>query len=398
MTWTSGQLRWLAVVVVCLASGLNYLDRSVLSALAPTIIREFHLSAAQYGWVISAFSICYMISSPVMGLLIDRMGVRWGAALVVAAWSGVGIATGAVQSFAGLVFCRSALGAAEAGGIPAVGKANAMYLLTKELALGSAVSQIGLTLGAVGAPLLSAWVSQDYGWRMTFVAAGLLGLVWVPIWLLISRVAPAAQKQNVRATSSPADLIGDARWWWLMVANALMMVVYGLWVYWTTQFLTTRYGLAENVANARYAWIPPNCAAVGGIAGGWLALKLINGGTAVVSARLRIAWLGAIGVLTTAAAPHMATPGLSTAMISASYFFVLLMSVNYYSLPVDLFGPQRAALSISGLTASFGLMHAIVSPVIGKWSQTVGWEPVCLAAAVLPLISAGILQLALRRS
>ena len=397
MSASARQLRWTAVAVVCMASALNYLDRSVLSALAPTIIKEFHLTAAQYGWIISAFSLSYMISSPVVGLLIDHFGVRRGAALVVAAWSGVGIVTGFVQSFTGLILCRSALGVAEAGGIPAVGKGNAMYLLPSERALGSAVSQVGLTLGIVGAPLLTAWLSQQYGWRMAFVAAGVLGLLWVPIWWYVSRIAPVVGEEIVGQSVAVSSVVRDARWWWLLAANGLMMVVYSLWTGWTTQFLVTRYGLAQNAANVKYAWIPPNCAALGGFVGGWLALKLINSGRPVVQSRLLIAWIGAVGVLSTALTPMMPTPAGATLMISVSYFFALMISVNYYSLPVDLFGPGSSAFSISGLVASYGLMQTIVSPLIGKSSETIGWQPVCLAAAVLPLVSAGILQLALRR-
>src|SRR4051794_5504938 len=178
---SSSQLRWFAACVLYLSSALNYLDRAVLSALAPTIIREFHLTGQEFGLLISAFSLTYTISAPLMGILIDRIGLTLGATIAVGAWSAVGAATGFVGSFSSLLVCRGALGIAEAGGIPATGKAGGIYLTPHERALGAAVSQLGLTLGIVGAPLLTAWLSAQYGWRWTFVAAGSLGFVWIPL-------------------------------------------------------------------------------------------------------------------------------------------------------------------------------------------------------------------------
>src|SRR4051794_34281898 len=116
------QRRWLTVCVLYLASGLNYLDRNLLSALAPTLLREFGINNEQFGYVISAFSIVYAISAPLMGLFIDRVGLTWGACAIVGLWSVAGSTTGLVGSLGGLMLCRAALGFAEAGGIPANGK------------------------------------------------------------------------------------------------------------------------------------------------------------------------------------------------------------------------------------------------------------------------------------
>ena len=70
--------------------------------------------------------------------------------------------------------------------------------------------------------------------------------------------------------------------------------------------------------------------------------------------------------------------------------------MNYYSIPLDLFGAERAAFAISFLTGVFGLMQVFLSPQIGRWSDTVGWQPVCLAVATLPLFSALLLKAVFR--
>src|SRR5690349_3385992 len=119
----------------------------VLAALLPTIQTEFNLSREDVGTIFSAFSIIYALSSPLMGHMLDRIGLRKGTALIVALWSAVGMATGFAGTFIALLTCRALLGFAEAGGVPATGKGFAMYLHPEHQALGGALSQVGLTIG-----------------------------------------------------------------------------------------------------------------------------------------------------------------------------------------------------------------------------------------------------------
>ena len=121
-------LRWVAFGVFTLATALNYLDRQLLAALAPQIRAEFGLSNTDYGLLLSAFSIAYALSSPLAGMLIDRIGLNRGISISVALWSLCGVTTGLVGNFPALLAVRAGLGLAESGGIPASGKANALYI------------------------------------------------------------------------------------------------------------------------------------------------------------------------------------------------------------------------------------------------------------------------------
>jgi ACS family hexuronate transporter-like MFS transporter len=391
------QLRWFAVAVLVLSSGLNYLDRMILSALMPTLRAEFRLTGQDLGNIVAAFSITYAFASPLMGLLIDRIGLKWGASLVVGLWSMVGIGTGFVGGFASLLIARALLGLAESGGIPATGKGSAVYLEPQDRALGSAVSQIGLTLGTIAAPLMTEFFSARYGWRSAFVAAGLLGFVWIPIWIWTASKVPAARVKSDPVRVPYRTMLADRRYQALIVANILAMTVYSLWSNWVTYFLVTRYGMSQTAANLRFAWIPPIFATLGGLFGGWLAQRLIRNGDEITFVRLRIALGASVFVFATALAPLAASPAVAIAAVCASLFFVTCQSVNYYSIPLDLFGADRAAFAISFLTGVFGLMQAFLSPQIGLWSDRAGWAPVCLAVAVLPFLSVLVLRAAFRK-
>jgi ACS family hexuronate transporter-like MFS transporter len=393
----SDRLRWFAVCVFALSNALNFLDRQILSALAPEILKEFSLTLADYGDVTLVFSIAYALSAPLAGLLIDRIGLNRGASLAVAVWSTAGICTGFVQSLAGLMICRAALGIGEGGGIPGTGKVSATYLVPKERAFGSAISQVGLTIGGVAAPVLAETCSRLYGWRSAFIVAGALGFVWIPVWLYAARLAPKKGELTARPSTPIGEVLRAPSYWALLGANVLLMLVYSLWVVWTTVFLVRQHGLSQQAANYQLAWIPPVFATAGGFFGSWLTLRWASALGDVTRARMRVILLGCAFLLLNAAVPLMPSPGLATALICLSFFFCVSASVNIYALPLDLFGPGRAAFTVASLTCVYGLLQGGFSSVVGRVVESHGFFPVCLAAGVLPMGSWLLLRQALRR-
>ena len=98
-----------------------------------------------------------------------------------------GIATAFTSGFPGLLACRAWLGFAESANIPATGKANGLYLRPGERTMGPAINQVAISVGMVGAPVLASEMMAVWGWRSPFLVAGVLGFLWIPLWLAISR-------------------------------------------------------------------------------------------------------------------------------------------------------------------------------------------------------------------
>ncbi len=383
--------RWIAIGVFVLSSSLNYLDRQLLAALAPTLRGEFQLSNEDYGLVVSVFAIVYAVVAPAAGWFIDRAGLNMGAAIAVALWSLAGAATAWTRSFSGLLASRTVLGAAEAAGIPAAGKANATYLEPREFALGTAFNQVGITLGSVAAPLLVTLMQPRYGWRSTFAVCGALGFLWIPLWLFTSKRVPA-RSQDSSVSKPGGGLLRDPRFWGLALANAFVMTLYALWSNWTTLYFVQERHMTQDQANRQFAWIPAVFATAGGFFGGVMSYRWIRAGMNVLRARLRICWISAVILLATAAVPLMPHPALAAAAISLSFFWTLAISTNVYALPIDLFGPAHAGLGVAALTSSFGLMTAFVSPWIGGVVDRVGFAPVCVVLSAMPLVGVAILR------
>ncbi len=383
MVSSDERLRWLAVGVFVFTSTLNYMDRLILATVWPQIRDQYHLTSTDYGFLIAAFSLSYALSSPFAGHLLDRLGVNRGIRIAVTFWSLASLATSFATSFTALLACRTALGIGESAGIPAVGKLNGMYLKVKERAMGAAVSQVGLSLGGMLAPV-AAWIAVKYGWRVPFAIAGLLSLAWIPIWQFTERrIKPAFTALSI----PPAPVRGmlrDRRLLGLVAANMLWMGIYTLWSNWTTPYLVKVHGLSMTGA-ASYAWIPPLILPLGAFLGGWLSMRWIAHGVAPVPARMRAILISAVGALVTIVVPTTSTPGWAIFWISLSYFFATAGSVNLYSIPIDIYGAERAGFAISALVFAYGLLQTAISPLIGRIVDISGYGRVCWMVALPPL-------------
>lgn len=386
-------LRWIAIFIFVFSSMLNYLDRQLLAAVAPSLRTEFHLSNHQYGQILSVFSIVYAVVAPAAGWFIDKIGLNAGISIAVLVWSLAGASTGLTSSVSGLVASRTVLGLSEAAGIPGFGKANSIYLDASELALGTAFNQVGISLGLMAAPLIVAAVAPARGWRSAFILCGALGFVWVPLWLLTAKWIPAKKIERRASDARLADVLRDRRIWGLVVATLFLMSLYTLWTNWTTLYFVEQWHMAQQEANSRFAWLPPVFAVLGGFFGGWLAFRWIRGGMDVLRARVRVCWIcAAASLIATVVIPLMPNATLAAAAICVSSFWSLSISTNLYALPIDMLGPARAAFGVAILTFAYGFMQFFLSPAIGFVVDHAGFAAVCFGMAALPLIGVWILR------
>ncbi len=170
------------ITLLVIAVLINYVDRGNLALAAPLLSREWGMSASQLGILLSAFFWTYMVLQIPMGWLVNRFSAASLLAVGFLAWSAATIFTGLARGFATLLAMRLLLGVGEAVIFPASSKIFSESLEEKDrgLANGVLVAAIrwGTALGAFGGGLLMA----HFGWRKTFLAIGLLGLLWLPAW------------------------------------------------------------------------------------------------------------------------------------------------------------------------------------------------------------------------
>ena len=180
---------WLAVAAATLAMSVSYIDRQALAALAPTVKEALGITHTQYGWLSASFSMAYLIGALLAGAAIDRVGARRGLAWAVLLWSGVAALHAVVPSFAMLFVLRVALGAAEAPSFPGATQTVKRVLPLRHRGTGFGLLFTGSSIGAMIAAPLAVAIHARFGWRVAFVGVALIGLAWIPFWLLVTRGA-----------------------------------------------------------------------------------------------------------------------------------------------------------------------------------------------------------------
>lgn len=201
MLYRTIPLRNRILTLIAFASAITYLDRVCLSAAAPSMMTELHLSSMQMGYVFGVFSISYGIFEIPMGYLIDRFGQRRILTRIVACWSLFTALTGVLSKYGCLLAVRLAFGAAEAGAFPAFARAIGNWFRVSDRGKATGVMWMGARIGGALAPPLAMLLIGRAGWRASFVAFGLIGVVWCAIFWRSYRDDPA---QHPAATA--ADL------------------------------------------------------------------------------------------------------------------------------------------------------------------------------------------------
>jgi MFS transporter, ACS family, hexuronate transporter len=384
--------RWWVMGIFYVSSAVNYLDRQVMTAVSPAFMKEFHLSYEQYGWILTGFGTIYMLSAPLMGWMLDRLGLTTGTTLALAWWSLAGIARGFTRGLGSLLVTHGLVAIGEAAGIPSGAKASQTFLRQEERAIGSSMSQVGLVVGIALATVIANYTLARGQWRSAFFIAGILGLLWIPLWRWASTKAPIIPPHVSSSGFDRRAILRAPRMWGYMIANVLSLGIFLFWTGWANHYFVRTFALDVKDAN-RLAPVLQAIALLGAFAGGWSSLRLIRRGWAPLAARRRMYLIGALGMLLSAAVPLATSPAIAVALISVSYFASSFGSVNMYTMPLDAYGGSSAAFAVSLLTAGYGLLQLTASPAIGWVADRHGFAPVCLALAFPPLVGYLVLEL-----
>ncbi len=212
-TYKMSNFRWVICGLLFLATTINYLDRQVLSLTWKDFISpEFHWTDANYGKITAFFSIFYAIANLFAGKFIDWMGTKKGYLIAIFVWSlgaclhaGCGWVAMQVEGYNSIaelgqltgdaavalatismylfLSCRMVLALGEAGNFPAAIKVTAEYFPKKDRAFSTSIFNSGASVGALVAPLSIPLLARAWGWEMAFIVIGVLGFLWMGLWL-----------------------------------------------------------------------------------------------------------------------------------------------------------------------------------------------------------------------
>ena len=270
--------RWTIACVATLAMSVSYIDRQVLAALAQTVRSALSIDHQQFGWLLSAFSMAYLVGTPLAGWLVDKVGARAGLVVAMLVWSAISASHAFVGSFAALFALRIALGAAESPSFPGAAQAIRRSLERRDRAAGFGLLFTGSSIGSMVAAPLAIALKIHYGWRAAFVVVAIVGLAWLPAWIAVTSGAARRRVLTQSDDTSPAPTVSRAKLLFHpAVARAVVLVVASaptvmFVINWAPQFLEQAFKVREDDIG-HYVWVPAVFFDLGAVGMGLMASR-----------------------------------------------------------------------------------------------------------------------------
>ncbi len=396
-------LRWWIIILIALATVINYIDRSALAIMWPNIEKDVGLTKEHYAIIVMMFTLAYAISQTLSGKLYDRVGTRIGFTISIIIWSVSMALHGLARSLTSFSILRFTLGLGEAGNWPGATKSNAEWFPIRERALAQGIFNSGASIGSVISPPLIAFLYLSIGWKLTFVILGIAGLLWILPWLVLNRALPEAhpwlddaereyilsgQKTKEKSTGMNERIPG---WWELMtykqtwsvlVSRFFLDPIWWMFVFWLPIYLSERFGF--NIKQiGLFAWVPYVGAAGGSLFGGWIVGFVINRGWSVNKARKAAITLGGLimlpSLLLTA---YAVTPLLAVLLIALILFGFQTAIGNIQTLPSDFFTGKSVG-SIAGFGGTTAALGVIITTYIVPQITRTSYIPFFMMGALL---------------
>ncbi len=408
-----GRVRWWTVWTLFFSTIANYVSRQTFSIVSPLIAAQYHLSHTDLAKILGAFQISYAITWLLGGIFLDAVGTRIGLALAVVFWSVVNILTGLASSVFGFASFRFLLGIGEGFNWPAASKTVAEWFPNQERSLAVAIFDSGSSVGGALAALLIPWVALAFGWRWSFVFSGLLGFVWLALWLRVyhpldrhprvtpEEVALIRTGQDVPRTSTGRglqrwlDLLRSRNVWGIVLGRALTDPIWWFYVFWLPQYLSDARGFSLKRI-ALFAWMPFVAADIGNFTGGLISGYCVRRGVSVVRARTWVCAFSCLPILAGIPAARVHSVYTALALICIALWGYASWSTIGLTLPSDLF-PQDVVATVTGLSGlAAGLVGAAFTFAVGILVDRFSYGPAFLAAGLMPLFATVCLFLLIR--
>jgi len=265
--------RYAIYVLLFVFLSIYSLDRVTMAVAGSSVAAEMHIGPVALGYLFSSYLWLYAVLLLPVGALTDRIGAQRMSAIAAGFWSLSQMLGGAATSLAFLLATRLGLGVFESAANPCAHRALREWTPRRERGLATAIWYSGTTAGpALGAPVVG-WLITEFGWRSSFIVTGLIGLVWVAVWLPTYRPPDRARwlGETERAMIlrerdvSPTDqgtaigyrglLATTPTMWGLALAQGCINYTAYFFLAWLPSFLQASYGVTVLQASA-YTAVP----------------------------------------------------------------------------------------------------------------------------------------------
>ena len=404
---TIGKYRWTICGLLFFATTVNYLDRQVLSLLAPSLSKEFGWSNSDYANITAVFQFVYAISMIFAGRIIDKLGTKKGFILAITVWSlgaimhayslpiGTAFSTfmvwvglGAVPiSIAGFMISRAVLGFGESGNFPAAIKAVAEYFPKKERSLATGIFNSGSNVGAILAPLTVPVIAEFYGWEFAFILIGAIGFLWIIFWYILYDT-PSKQQRLSKAEFDYIHqdseevveiieekvakvpwikLLGYKQTWAFVFGKFMTDGIWWFFLFWLPKYLEAQFGMKGTDIVLPLA-VLYSMTMFGSIGGGWFPMYYINKGYNPYAGRMKAMLVIALFPLVVLLAQPLGYISfwIPVLLIGIGASAHQAWSANIFTTVSDMF-PKKAVASIIGIGGMAGGIGGVLVSKLGGY-------------------------------
>lgn len=391
--------RWVGLSLIFFGIVINYIDRGSLSIAAPSIMRDFRITPATMGVILSAFFWTYGVCQFPAGAIVDRFGIRGSYAVGFVIWSVASASIALCTAPGQIVGARMVLGIAESTAPLASLAFIRSNFAGEEQGLPTSIYIAGQNVGPAIGTLVGAVLLARFGWRVMFAVTGLGALIWLPGWLI---AVPSGQPRAAQQMKQGSEhLAAIAQWNWRMLVKnrtfwamslSIWMSSY-FWYFvltWVPSYLIlsrgfSTLGMGKVLSAALFTM------AVVNIAAGWAADKLAAR-IGVFRARL---WFGVLGYAGTASILLvLLVPGRSWVLpiltfsmcatgIGNSSYWTISQHASPKAMVARTIGYLNTVAVAAGVTAPL-----ITGVIIGPQKH---FGPAMLIAGITPILAAAFL-------
>ena len=408
-------LRWWIGGLLFASTVINYIDRQTLSVLGPYLKIDYHWNNEQFAVIIIAFRVAYSIGQTVSGRFIDRVGTRRGLTITVIWYSIAAMLTSLAIGLRSFAAFRFLLGAGESANWPAATKAVSEWFPKRERGWAVALFDSGSSIGGAIAPLLVIGLYKYFGgWRPTFIITGTLGFLWLVAWrwlyfppeehprisegerrmILEDRQEQDSAEARTGARLSWKNLVKLPQTWGIIAARTMTDPIWFFITDWFAIYLVTK-GINPEQALLAF-WIPFVAADLGNFFGGGLSSWLIRRGWPVLRARKAVVIFGGLGMALLIPTVFTSNLFALAGLFAVSTFAYASFSTIALVLPSDLYRTDSVA-TVSGMSGTGAGLGTIISTyLIGYVSDRYSFEPILIAASLVPLAGMVLVLLLIR--
>ena len=401
------RVRIFATTWLCYAG--YYLCRKNISVLMPMLTEDLGFSRTDLAWMLTGYSLIYMLGQFANGLLSDRLGSRLIVAVGLLVSVGSNVAMGFGVSLQLFLVMSWTNGYGQSTGWPSLVKNMSAWFRQKERGVVMAWWCTCYVVGGFVATVLATWLAtsetlfSDLGWRRAFWGPGLALAVIGAVYVALARDRPGdvtlaqdddsdvpatGQERHPGGRAVLVEVLSDGALWAAGTMYFFTKLTRYAFLFWLPLYMTEALsysGKAAGYTSSIYELV----GIVGVLAAGYVSDKLFQARRFPVGA-LMLYGLALVLLLH----PTVAEFGMAANAVSIGIIGIMTFgpdSLMSGAAAMDI-GSTRGAATAAGLINAMGSCGQLISPLLVAYvADHYGWNSMFYLFVIFAVVSGTIL-------